>query len=151
MTQSWRPPGTLSPCGVRSVQLSLLFRYRILISFPKPSPEHFSEPVGQDIITNTSYLHCLWRICRSSQETNPSLKPNRISTMSHDRKPILIIGAGVVGLALAHGLKMVRALPQPTGCVPPEHAPHDIPSPSRISTKFADILQAWHTIPNLRA
>ncbi|KAL6365704.1 hypothetical protein LRP88_01705 [Fusarium phalaenopsidis] len=27
--------------------------------------------------------------------------------MSHERKPILIIGAGVVGLALAHGLKML--------------------------------------------
>lgn len=47
--------------------------------------------------------------------------------MSHERKPILIIGAGVVGLALAHGLKMVRALPQSPGCVPPEHTPDDIP------------------------
>lgn len=53
MTQSWRPPDTLSPCGVRSVQLSLRFRYRILISFPKPSPEHYNKPVGQDIITTS--------------------------------------------------------------------------------------------------
>lgn len=28
--------------------------------------------------------------------------------MSKDRKPVLIIGAGVVGLVLAHGLKKVR-------------------------------------------
>jgi 2-polyprenyl-6-methoxyphenol hydroxylase-like FAD-dependent oxidoreductase len=27
--------------------------------------------------------------------------------MSKDRKPVLIIGAGVVGLVLAHGLKKV--------------------------------------------
>lgn len=28
--------------------------------------------------------------------------------MSKDRKPVLIIGAGVVGLVLAHGLKKVH-------------------------------------------